>query len=1487
MRKRSRMFCCMTVGLMLFLMAHISLSAAEKQTIYNSPYVSFAPDGKAWTTNAGDRNYIWYNAQTTVPTGIASTVRELQPGEHYYRYDRAGEIPIGKWQVSWAKVNCCHNSYPPEKQPYYHGISYTRNNCFQNHYSGWRAYCADCGEQIERAYIYMSKPAAESIDYFEIREDMDYYYLCPFCNNLEQGVQFYSHKCKDISWNQYKVQYETNLLPDEQYGGYMPDSYHMYNNATEYEGKTVTPITHLTLNSYTRIGYEFVEWNTKPDGSGQSFQDGQEILNLTDKDWKYDGTVILYAQWRKSTSTLRINPNGGSYNGKTAITEVTGSFGNYYKLMNDTVKAPKGYTVSFQTNGGSAVASVTSTRHFTEWIMVNPFNGRIKEDSYYFLAPDGNVDTIVAGYELDSIILPSATKPGSSFGGWYYDPECTDPAGGPGDKITPSKDITLYAGWVELKLFSEDNYTVNGGKGAVDLSWTQSDNNNKTYKVYQSKDNVGWKLITSAKDIGNQTSVSESFRYTGSSGTYTVPYSGLYTLTAYGAQGGNYGANQGGYGGSVTAKVWLQKGEKITYTIGGQSGYNGGGTGSVYGNGGGATTVTSDRQGTLLIAGGGGGASVSGAGGAGGSDANLRSDNNSNGASGQTGGGAGYVGGNAGEYITHSHTSDCYIDTSKNIVTGISDGTIVYVEDEYHVTTDTETAHFGDHAWHLSFGTQANPIAVDGCTTLKLQADLGWSDPHLGTNSIVPDETGYAVYNQNGQLIYQRTLESTIKEYEKLYDNSSWSADSRGQSSSLRGWTYRGIEYVNDGDAVGEFLYWLNDTGVEKRRYLIDEVSKWGVYHNSGISSNYNKYWKSEYIATGNVDYKSYDFKMRDIVTIPEGTTGIYIKVDQFAEKSHFYDLPELKVAQLTGGVKTICGYTEGQIVSSKPAYGGSSYINTSVASDYSKQAGVRAGNGAFSIRSESVGYLDVLSLKGVVAADYAAPENISAKTVTKEALSGTRIKVNWQEPEDNGTDYYHVAESYLYGSASRLCRSNVTKNTLVSGIKGYYVLEDTNAVTAVNALNGSFTTERTRELTIGSQAKYLHVAAVDKAGNIGGTEHIKIEAKDVAWRLYTEPLSIEEADNVYPAEGNRRWYVRADGSTPFTLQHNSYMDGPATEEYQPNYIIYESVLEGVSAKNIIHVPSTVIQNGTVRMDAGNLSYSVEGQSQLIQYPYSYIMRADSNRKLQGVQSFTLAPEAAGKIIDVIPIVGANKDGAIFYSNHDADKSNGIILIGDGEAPAIYGLEILENKELINRNDGTIILNVTATDDLSGVKDFYLEITNTDNAGIKTYTPGADGSIRVEITKDEPIFSGSFIVAAYVADNVGNERIMEYGTTEFALQSGIERILMPHDPVFKCGESGILTITTWGYADRIEVEFPSEFVMLNPELNRTYVYTDNPQYKQVEQLQFMVPLDTPENQQYIITVRAYKGDKKLEDFPSLSTIAVDGNVLDELRTRLR
>lgn len=103
---------------------------------------------------------------------------------------------------------------------------------------------------------------------------------------------------------------------------------------------------------------------------------------------------------------------------------------------------------------------------------------------------------------------------------------------------------------------------------------------------------------------------SEEFVYTGDVQTFTVPYTGSYTVELWGAEGGTSGS--GGKGGYVKGTLTLQKGDVVSVYVGGQTGWNGGGSGHgrASDSGGGATdirvngTTLEDR---VAVAGGGGG----------------------------------------------------------------------------------------------------------------------------------------------------------------------------------------------------------------------------------------------------------------------------------------------------------------------------------------------------------------------------------------------------------------------------------------------------------------------------------------------------------------------------------------------------------------------------------------------------------------------------------------------------------------------------------------------------------------------------------------------------------------------------------------------------------------------------------------------------------------------------------------------------------------
>ncbi|MBQ2802626.1 MAG: InlB B-repeat-containing protein [Lachnospiraceae bacterium] len=1495
---------CITIQILLYLsvLCMVPNLLVKADTIYDSPYVSFSPDGEAWTTNAGQQEYEWYLDGFTMSTPINSRLRGLKEGEHYYTIRKTGTIPIGRWVVSHPYAECIHNTY--QSTDFYHGIDFGKEACGANYNSGWLAYCADCDQLVVNMLFYMSKEAAQTIDYLEVDTGMSYFYICPHCSNLEQGRELPQHSCKAISWNQYKITYHANT-GGAMYGGYMNSSYHMYNNETLYEGEKIIPATHLTKNQYTRTGYEFAGWNTKADGSGTYLADEAEIFNLTSYDYWQNaelGEVILYAQWSKSQSTLQINLNGGNYGGKSTHW-VKQDYGTTYVIDENKIEAPEGSTIYFETNGGTKVEPITATQHFVEWMRIAPFKGRLIEDTYHFEAEDGAIDTIKASYGKDAITLPHTYKRNSAFGGWFYDKEYKKPAGGAGAQIVPTKDITLYAQWVDLTLEAVADRNANQQKGAVDLSWTQADTNNKVYLVYQSLNQKDWARIHTASDIGTELSVMEAYEYSGYPKTYTVPYTGLYTLTAYGAQGGNYDKWQGGKGGRATATFWLNKGEVLTYNIGGQNGYPNGGKGAMFANGGGATSIKSNQKGLLLCAGGGGGATSEGDGGEGGTMASVIAG--MAGESGGAGGGGGYQGGSAGELIIHYHTEDCYkildnsyvlFDRDKEIYSAWMEkyinGLLVY----QNPITQPE--------W---LTTQAN-YSINGTNTWYVSSDYS----SLGIHT---QDDGQDDHGQNARFWLGATNDSRD-------GTDKWIATNCAPMTGLT--TYIPV----NGNKKVDILIHIN--GWNDHAELIEEKSSLAIYNQEGkvIYTTSFTNQMTDYIYQDN-ERKDCDIYYKLSAPLQEGTTHIYIVVGyRHAYANDGQENPGAwiantieRVAFSGGNTKfLICGMEEGQVISSKPAYGGSSYMNASYACSENTVAGKRIGNGGVCIQAKEIGYLDVQRLEGVKATDLAAPNPICMSGNSAEnnniAINGTRtnatvtngtrvngavtdegviqikalagnkaVEVIWPEPEDKGTDYYHKVESYLAGSANILCESNITRNTIVSGIKGYYYLVDEREDTCIRKENSMFISSRKLTISNLSGRRFLHLAAVDMAGNISETVHIPLGAENIVRNLYTNPLQIEEGENVYHLSGTNKYYVRCDKNTPFVLKLSGYMDGQPSRAFQPNYVIYEALLEGEYSRNIMYVPTSDIMDK--EHEEKLLTCSTEGKCALHIHSTLAMIRREQNRKIISNQKFILDPEAAGKAVTLVPVIGADYRGERLYSDYSRDQLNGLTIIGDKEPPVISGMDSFDTLRVIKRNDEEVGLTISARDDFSGLRELGLIIVNTDNHIEETYLADETGSITISITQDKPLFSGDFCVTAYAIDRVGNRSEMKREVTEFALEAVIERILEPHAPIFQRGESGILTITTTGYAERVEVEFPQEMLNYNPELNQVYTYTTCPEFCKEEKLQFMIPLYTPENENYQITVRAYKGDKKLEEYPSIALVAVEGSVLDDVRTRLR
>ncbi len=1333
-------------------------------SVYGNPNVIFTYDGQCWTTDYLEKGYEKLEMGYTLTTGVTSSLPQVQVGQHEYPVTKTGIMPIEKWEVSvFAPGKCIHTEY--RYSDHYHGLPAGTTNCYGKYKNGWWGYCADCHEKYPLLF-YMDTDTAKTITSVPI--GLSYFYSCPHCENVEQSDEIY-HECKDVSWNKYKIEYKENGLSVT---GIMPNSVHMYNNETMYRGEKITPHTHLRKNRYKREGYEFTGWNTERDGSGQSFVDGEEIFNLTAEEGQ---TIFLYAQWRKCESTLQIHPGSGKFDGASGIVTITGKYGTTYEVPGSRLTPPKGAVISFDSRGGSAVADIQAERFFKEWSLSYPFHGELEGDTYSFVGPDGSMDTITAIYGHKPVTLPEATKEGVEFGGWYKDKECTQLVGPAGAEVIFTENTTLYAGWVSLRLTSVDDYESHGGSGAVDLYWKNLDNTAAAYQVHQQKEDGSWVTLDKVNPAGE--SLTETFPFSGSPKVYIVPYTGIYKLTATGAQGEDYtytveqptgGATKekapdqtddtqnqeevipatitvpGGKGGQVQALAFLQKGEILTINVGASDGYNGGGSGAPYGSGGGRTNILSSKRGTLLVAGGGGGASILKEGGPGGAQTSLTG--NYMGGSGAAGGGGGYLGGNAGEALYHVHDD---------------------VECGYH-----------EHQGSLEKGGECyTGIACGNTTFTHSGGEYLYSFPHWDN-----DGSGICV-----QCNYNFGL----------YGNVS-----------------------NAHDANSPDVYTCNKCGTE-----------------------YN--WPKPASCTAGATYTL-------SCTFQEGYN---------------------------------CGKTDKTIESAKTAYGGSNYVNSGSCVQIASLEGVGEGNGSFVLSLEAAVFVDGMELLDVSARDEAAPEAVSK--YSKVAAGDGMIRFTWQRPADNGTLYRHQVSAHELSRGAEIGRSNITENTLVSGVRGYYYLVDEKEKTSATQANASFTETPSLEVEVKEGIRYVHIAAVDVAGNVSKSVHLKVDNSDplVNWPIYTGQIAISSGhDSVYPA-GEKTWYVRADGQTSFLASFTSHMNHEALPDYQINYNMFQITSpEGMQVYKV-HAPSRAISEEPYTYNIRELLRETDGARILTDGMYTQMVRRENNKHLSLDQGFVVSPEKDGQSLQLIPVAGAvMKNGKLQYSDKALDALNGVTLIADAQAPVVSGLEKLEHFEELDRTTEEAVVTITADDSGSGVRELYAVIQNAEDYSSKTVT--AEGGILTLDFRDveSSLYNGYFSVKVYAVDRVGNTFVYSGDLCFFTMETKLYRILEPQGREFQAGESGMIQVDTCGYAEEIFIYYPSKWQEKGSPEYELLTYEGEVPFQGSRQLQFMVPLEVPDDT-YVFRIRAIsRYGRELETTEELQ---VEGSVLDDFRTRLR
>ena len=123
--------------------------------------------------------------------------------------------------------------------------------------------------------------------------------------------------------------------------------------------KTATYGKNISLpNEFTRANYDFIGWNTAPDGSGDSYSVNSFKFDSIagEKGIDQNNNLTLYAQWKLTTFKVTFNPNGGEI--KNDITSKDILYGSEYGYMPTPTRSSYVFDGWFtKSNGGEQITS--------------------------------------------------------------------------------------------------------------------------------------------------------------------------------------------------------------------------------------------------------------------------------------------------------------------------------------------------------------------------------------------------------------------------------------------------------------------------------------------------------------------------------------------------------------------------------------------------------------------------------------------------------------------------------------------------------------------------------------------------------------------------------------------------------------------------------------------------------------------------------------------------------------------------------------------------------------------------------------------------------------------------------------------------------------------------------------------------------------------------------------------------------------------------
>lgn len=243
---------------------------------------------------------------------------------------------------------------------------------------------------------------------------------------------------------------------------------------------------------WTYTGYTFSVWAGSPTLTSPIY--------LIGNTYSTSSNMSIYAHWNPNSYTIYFNGNGSTSGNMSSMSCY---YGSSYNLNRNTYQ--RAYSLTYNQNyTGGTTSSTTVYCNFLHW---SCSNGSIYQDgasvSNLTSTNNGRV-TMYAQWEYGSVSLPTPTRSGYTFEGWYTSTGTFVGVGG--SAYTVKSDQTLYAHWTQSTIKPSLSYASHTDT-TITVSLNRNNATTGSWIIEASLSNFGTVVYTATITSTTQTTI--------------------------------------------------------------------------------------------------------------------------------------------------------------------------------------------------------------------------------------------------------------------------------------------------------------------------------------------------------------------------------------------------------------------------------------------------------------------------------------------------------------------------------------------------------------------------------------------------------------------------------------------------------------------------------------------------------------------------------------------------------------------------------------------------------------------------------------------------------------------------------------------------------------------------------------------------------------------------------------------------------------------